>query len=134
MLRDVFLDQPSSLLPTRVSPVDAWRVKTTPLVRHRYRPSVATLAVSGPSLQRSSALMCADNSRFHSNCVWADRPYEERERVLSGYTANPPVRETRSNSENIVRAVVPPPGRVGGQAASSVENWLLFRDQTQAWR
>src|SRR6516225_8274494 len=106
---DLFFDQRSSPLPTRVNPFHAPRVTTTPLVRRRRRRSEATFAAGGPCLQRSSAIVCEDNSRFHSNYVWVDRPCEGRAPVLLGCTADRPVRETRSNFESIVRVVAPPP-------------------------
>src|SRR6476659_8609879 len=89
---DVFLDQHSLPLATRMSPVHASRVTITRLARRRRRLLGATLAAGGPSPQGSSAIMCEDNSRFHSSCVWVDRPYEERARVLLGCTADRPVR------------------------------------------
>src|SRR6478735_5039253 len=83
---DAFLDQHSLPLATRMSPVHASRVTTTRLVSRPRRLAGATLAAGGPSPQRSSATMCEDNSRFHSNCVSVDRPCEERARVLLGCT------------------------------------------------
>src|SRR4029077_12778304 len=129
---DLFLDQRSSPLPTRVNPVHASRVTTTQLVSRRRRLLGVRLAAGGPSLQRSSAIMCEDNSRCHLNCVWVDRPCKERARVLLGCTADHPVQETRANFENIVRVVAPPPRRVAGRVGSSVENLQLSRGQTPA--
>src|SRR5262249_39881901 len=77
-------------------------------------------------------IMCGDNSRFHSNCVWADRPCEEGVRVLSECRADRSVRETRPNFENIVRVVAPPPEDVLDRADSSAENWQLYQSQTSA--
>src|SRR5580765_76031 len=130
---DLF-DQYSLPLATRMSPVHASRVTTTRPVPRRRRLLGATLAAGGPSPQRSSTIMCEDNSRSHSNCVWVDRPCEERARALLGCTADRPIRETRANFENIVRVVALPPRRVAGRVGSSVENSQLSRGQTPAWR
>src|SRR6476646_3713246 len=119
---DAFLEQHSLPLATRMNPLHASRVTTTRLVPRRRRLLGATLAADGRSPQRSSATMCEDNSRFHSNCVWVDRPYEERARVLLGCTADRPVRETRANCDNIVPVVAMPPRRETDQVASLVEN------------
>src|SRR6476646_3257787 len=100
---DVFLGQHSLPPATRMSPVHVSRVTTTRLAPRRRRLLGARLAAGGPSLQRSSAIMCEDNSRFHSNCVWVDRPCEEQAWVLLGCTVDRPVQETRANFENIVR-------------------------------
>ena len=123
----VFLDQNSSPLPTRMSPVHASRVTTTRLVPHRRRLLGATLAAGVPSPQRSSAIMCEDNSRSHSSCVWVDCPCEEQARGLLECTADRPVRETHVNFENIVRVVQLPPQRVAGRVALSVESSQLSR-------
>ena len=131
---DAFLEQHSLPLATRMSPVHASRVTTSRLVRRRRRLLGATLAGGGQSLQRSSAIMCEDNSRSHSNCVWVDHPCEERARVLLGCTADRPVRETRANFDNIGAVVAVPPRRVAGRVASSVESSQLSRGQTLAWR
>src|SRR5262245_1229924 len=117
-----------------MSPLHASRVTTTRRVRRRRRLLGATLAAGGPSPQRSTAIMCEDNSRSHSNCVWVDRPYEERAQGLLGCTADLPVRETDANFENNVRVVALPPRHVDGRVASSVGNWQLSRGQTPAWR
>src|SRR6266478_2736677 len=121
--------QASPPLATRMSPVHASRVTTTRLVTRRRRLLGATLAAGGPSLQRSSATMYEDNSRFHSNCVWVDHPCEERARVLLGCTADHPVRETRANFESIVRVVALPSRCVGGPVGLPVGNLRLFRGQ-----
>ena len=89
----------SSSLPTRMNPVHASRVTTTRLVPLRRCLLGSTLAASGPSLQRSSAIMCEDNSRFHSNSGWVDHPCEERARVLLGCTVDRALRESRANFE-----------------------------------
>src|SRR5712675_2529537 len=126
---DLFLDQYSSPPATRISPVHASRVTTSPLVRHRRRLLGATLAAGGRCLQCSLDPMCEDNSRFHSNCVWVDRPCVAQAPVLLGCTAVRPVREIRANFENIVRAVAMPLRCVGGRVRLPVENWQLFRAQ-----
>src|SRR5215471_12496144 len=100
---DVLLVQQSLPLVTRTSLVHAWRATTIRLVRRRRLRLAATLAAGGPFPQRSSVIMFEDNSRFHSSCASADRPSAARAPVLSGCTADPPVRETCSNFENIVR-------------------------------
>src|ERR1043166_5686145 len=97
---EVFPVQRPLPLATTMSPVHASRVTTTRSVRRWRRLLEATLAAGGTSLQRSLAIMFEDNSHSHSNCVWADRPYEERARVLLGCTADPAGRETGSNFEN----------------------------------
>src|SRR6478672_439320 len=130
---DLF-DQYSLPLATRMHPVHASRVTTTRLVPRRRRLLGATLAAGGPSPQRSSATMCEDNSRFHSNCVSVDRPCEERARVLLGCTADRPVRETRANFDNIGAVVAVPPRRDADQVASLVENSQRSEGQTPAWR
>src|SRR5438876_9074895 len=106
---DLILGQYSSPPATRTSPVHASRVTTSPLVRHRRRVLGATLAAGGRCLQCSLDPMCEDNSRFHSNCVWVDRPCAAQARVLLECTAGRPVRETRANFENIFRAAAVPP-------------------------
>src|SRR6266403_3126437 len=131
---DLFLVQYSSPPATRISPVHASRVTTSPLVRHRRRLLGATPAAGGRSLQRSLDPMCEDNSRFHSNCVWVDRPCAAQAPVLSGCTADRLAREIRANFENIVRVVALLPRRVAGRLRSPVENWQLFRAQIPAWR
>src|SRR5437773_3795319 len=110
----LFLDQCSSPLATRTSPVHALRVTTSPQVRHRRRLLGSTPAAGGRCLQCSLDPMCEDNSRFHSNCVWVDRPCAAQARLL-GCTADRPIREIRANFENIVRAVAMPPRCVGGR-------------------
>src|SRR4029077_12620304 len=99
------LDQHSVPLATRMSPVHALRVTTTRLVPRRHQLLGATPAAGDRSPQRLSATMCEDNNRFHSNCVWVDRPYVERARVLLECTTDRPVRETRANFDDIVPVV-----------------------------
>src|SRR5436190_9308166 len=131
---DLILDQYSSPPVTTTSPVHASRVTTSPLVHHRRRLLGATLAAGGRCLQCSLDPMCEDNSRFHSNCVWVDRPCAAQVPVLLGCTADRPVREIRANFENIVRVGALLPRRVAGRLRSPVENWQLFRAQIPAWR
>src|SRR5438094_169163 len=109
---DLFHNRYSSPLATRTSPVHALRVTTSPQVRHRRRLLGRTPAAGGRCLQCSLDPMCEDNSPFHSNCVWVDRPCAAQARLL-GCTADRPVREIRANFENIVRAVAMPPRCVG---------------------
>ena len=130
---DLILDQYSSPPATRISLVHASRVTTSPQVRNRRQLLGATLAAGGRYLQCSSDPMCEDNSRFHSNCVWVDRPWAAQAPVLLGCTVDRPVREIRAKFENIVRAVAMPPRCVGGRVRSPVENWQLFRAQIPAW-
>src|SRR6266700_2007142 len=120
---DMFPDRHSSLPVTTTTPIHASRVTTSPLVRHRRRLSGATLAAGGRCLQCSLDPMCEDNSRFHSNCVWVDRPFAAQAPVLSGCTADRLAREIRANFENIVRVVALLPRRVAGRLRSPVENW-----------
>ena len=84
----LFPAQPASLVATRMSPVHASRVATTPLVRRRRRRVGATLAAGGTSPRGSSATMCDDSSRSHWNCVWVDRHYEKRAWVSLECTAD----------------------------------------------
>src|SRR6476660_6284657 len=107
---DLF-DQYSLPLATRMNPVHASPVTTTRLVPRPRRLLGATLAAGGPSPQRSSAIMCEDNRRGHSNCGWVDRPCEERARALLGCTPDRPIRETRANVDNIGAVVAVPPRR-----------------------
>ena len=83
-----FSIQHSSPPATRTSLVHASRVTTSPLVRRRRRLLGATLAAGGRCLQCSLDPMCEDNSRFHSNCVWVDRPCAAQAPVLLGCTAD----------------------------------------------
>src|SRR6476619_1014510 len=131
---DAFLEQHALPLATRMNPVHASRVTTTRLVPRRRRLLGATLAADGPSPQRSSATMCEDNSRFHSNCGWVDHPYEERARALLGCTEDRPARETRANFDNIGAVVAVPPRRDTDRVASLVENSQRSEGQTPAWR
>src|SRR5882757_9949190 len=131
---DLILDQYSSPPATRISPVHASRVTTSPLVRRRRRLLGATLAAGGRCLQCSLDPMCEDNSRFHSSCVWVDRPCVAQAPVLLGCTADRLARETRASFENIVHAVAMPPRCGAGRVRSPVENWQLFRAQIPAWR
>ena len=131
---DLFPGKSCSSLLTKMSPVHASPVETIPPVPRRRRLLEATLVAIGPSLQRSSAIMCEDNSRFHSNCGWVDHPSEERARVLLGCTVDRALRESRANFENIVRVVARPPRRVGGRVGLSVGNLRLFRGQIPASR
>ena len=131
---DLILDQYFSPPATTTSPVHASRVMISPQVRDRRRLLAATLAEGGRCLQCSSDPMCEDNSRFHSNCVWVDRPCAAQAPVLLACTADRPVREIRANFENIVRVAALPPRRVAGRLRSPVGNWQLFRAQIPAWR
>src|SRR5438046_7010081 len=131
---DRILGEYSSPPATRTSPVHASRVTTSPLVPHRRRLLGATLAAGGRCLQCSLDPMSEDNSRFHSNCVWVDRPCAVQAPVLLGCTAARPVREILANFENIVRVVALPQRRLAGRTRSPVENWQQFRAQIPAWR
>src|SRR5262245_11748489 len=107
---------------------------TTPPVCRRRRQLGVKVVADGPSQQYSSAITCEDNSRSHSNFVWANRPRADPMRGLLRCTADRPVRETLANLESIVRVAGALPRCVADRVVSSVENLPLFRDQIPAWR